>query len=357
LEDAALRAVIDANADGIVVVDRTGVVVYANGAAGALFGRGASELVGTEFGFPLVAGSTTELDVVGRAEDAAVVEMRTVAVDWKGKPAYLASLRDITDRRRAERERAERERAEAAKSQAEAAVRARDAFLAMAAHELKTPLARLTLTVEGALRRGRRRRALVTPEQALAVVETEAAHLTRLVRQLVDVARVDTGALALERTATDLRSVVHAALGALRRVLSQQSISVRLPSEPVLAWVDRAVLCEVLADVIANAVRYGGETAPGEVELSNDGGGQAALLSVRDHGPPVPPEVRAGLLSLDLAGSEKEYRPGWAIALHLARRVAELHGGRIELSFPQGGGTEVRLVLPCEPPAEVAAPT
>ena len=99
--EARFRDVIDANADAIIVVDHDGVVRYANGAAAKLFGRHVGELVGATFGFPLVVGATTELDIVA-PYGSRTAEMRIVASHWEGRPAYIASLRDITERKIAE---------------------------------------------------------------------------------------------------------------------------------------------------------------------------------------------------------------------------------------------------------------
>ena len=96
-----LRAVVERNVDGIVVVrEQDSVVLFANSAAAELFGQPREELVGTTFGFPVGEESTAELDIVGRERRAA--EMRVTPLEWDGEPALLASLRDITDRRRAE---------------------------------------------------------------------------------------------------------------------------------------------------------------------------------------------------------------------------------------------------------------
>jgi PAS domain S-box-containing protein len=92
---------IHSNADGIVVVDREGTLRFVNPAAEVLFGYPATMLVGMQFGFPVVVGETTELDIV-RPDQEIVVEMRVVETLWEGDIAYLASLRDITDRKRAE---------------------------------------------------------------------------------------------------------------------------------------------------------------------------------------------------------------------------------------------------------------
>ena len=101
--EARFREVIERNADAIVVVDAEGTVVYANPMAERLFGRDGAELVGTSLGFPIVAGETTELDVLSQ-RGPRVAEMRVVESRWDGRDACIASLRDITERKQAERD-------------------------------------------------------------------------------------------------------------------------------------------------------------------------------------------------------------------------------------------------------------
>jgi len=113
--DAERERIIEGIGDAIVVVDSEGTVRFANSASEALFGRGRKELLGAPFGFPLVSGETTELDLSG----GRVAEMRVVDLLWDGRSACLASLRDVTDRKEAEdaarrlwRERTAREESE-----------------------------------------------------------------------------------------------------------------------------------------------------------------------------------------------------------------------------------------------------
>ncbi|HKY06056.1 MAG TPA: ATP-binding protein [Blastocatellia bacterium] len=132
------RSVINRNADGTIILDPSGVVRFVNPAAVSLFDREANELLGTRFGFPVAVGETTELALKRRGETI-VVEMRIVETEWDGEPALLASLRDITDRKRAEAERVELIREQAARAEAETA-RARLAFLAEAGTRLASSL-------------------------------------------------------------------------------------------------------------------------------------------------------------------------------------------------------------------------
>ncbi len=90
------RNIIVNNTDCIVIVDRNGIVRFTNPAAELLLGHKANELIGASFGFPVIAGETTELDIIKENGDTAVAEMRMVETEWEGEIAYLASLRDIT---------------------------------------------------------------------------------------------------------------------------------------------------------------------------------------------------------------------------------------------------------------------
>jgi signal transduction histidine kinase/PAS domain-containing protein len=116
------RDIIERNADAIVVVDRDGMIRYANPVATDLFGTPREDLTGTPFGFPVTVGETTELDLV-HPDGARLVEMRVVESEWEGHGAYIASLRDTTERKRAEESARRLIREQTARSAAESAAR------------------------------------------------------------------------------------------------------------------------------------------------------------------------------------------------------------------------------------------
>jgi signal transduction histidine kinase len=118
--EARFRNVIERNADAIVVVDETGLVRFVNGAATQLFGASREQLLDSPFGFPLLTGETTELDLP-RNGDPRVAEMRVVESEWEGETACIASLRDVTERKRAEHDARELIREHAARAAAEEA--------------------------------------------------------------------------------------------------------------------------------------------------------------------------------------------------------------------------------------------
>jgi len=348
-QDVNLRHILTVIADGVVVVDREGTVCFANPAAETLFGRGSGELVGHQFGFPLVAGATPELEVVGRSGRRSTVEMRVVETIWEGEPAWLASLRDITERKHAEEERAEPYRAQAAREEAERALDARDEFLAVAAHELKTPLTRLRLSTQRALRHiGRDGLTLPhTVDEALRLVDRESEHIDRLVTQLLDLSRIENGTFKLSPAETDLVPLVEGVVAHLRG-RGQPELYLHVPPEPLVARVDPRVFGQVVASLVANAVRYSPPSSRVEVELDRrDGaaGRREARLAVLDRAPMAGLEYEPGLFERPV-GALHSYFAGTGIGLYVSRRLVELHGGRVEVERVGGEGARIIVAVP-----------
>lgn len=94
--------IIQNTADGIIIVNNDGIVLFVNPAAEALFGRSAKELVGEMFGFPVVEGDSIEIDIFRKGQRTGIGEMRKVETNWEGAKAYLIIIRDVTERKMAE---------------------------------------------------------------------------------------------------------------------------------------------------------------------------------------------------------------------------------------------------------------
>ena len=223
------------------------------------------------------------------------------------------------------------------------ALQAREEFLAVAAHELKTPLTALRLASQLGrvqIERGR------TPDLAQMVrmmerVEMQSRKLTDLVGKLLDVSRIESGRLLLDRQAVDLVPIVQGAVEASRANDLRRQLSVTTPATLVVE-VDPLRIEQVIVNLVDNAIRHG----DGEIEVAlTEPSPEQVQLTVRDHGPGIPEEMRAHVF-------ERFYQAhvhqggGMGIGLFVSRQIAELHGGSLTVDAPPGGGSRFVLALP-----------
>jgi signal transduction histidine kinase len=250
--------------------------------------------------------------------------------------------------------RAHAEQQETARAAAEAAVRARDELLAVAAHELRTPMTSLRGYTQVMLRRHRQvASADERTRAALEIIDAQATKLTRLVEQLLDVSRVQAGKLTLTRVETDIvrltRGVVKMASG---RATDHAIVVDGEPS--VLAMVDAMRLEQVLINLIDNAIKYSPDG--GQVDISVERvTPEEAEVAVRDRGIGIPPEHREHIFDRFYQVTGSETMRGLGLGLHISRQIVDLHGGEIRAEFPPDGGSRFVVRLPA-PVAAAASP-
>jgi signal transduction histidine kinase len=341
-----LHAVLASIADGVLIVDVSGTIRFANPAAEHLLGSAGGGLTGRDFGFPLVHGERTELDLFRPGKPTIVAEMRVVATEWHGRPAFCASLRDVTERKQAEEQRLMLVEAQAARRQAEEAVRARDEFLSVAAHELKTPITRLRLAVQLAARQLKLRPDMDPAEiqRRLEQLDGETGKLARLVTQLLDVSRIERGQLPLDRQAVDLAELARGVVAGYQLGSTHHEVELHTP-ETLTATVDPLRLEQVLTNLLDNAVKYSPEGGKIMVEVT-DGNPTIATLAVRDWGVGIPVEHREGIFKRFYQAHAGTHMAGLGVGLYVARQIVNLHGGTIEAEFPDDGGTRFVVTLP-----------
>jgi signal transduction histidine kinase len=223
-------------------------------------------------------------------------------------------------------------------------------FIDGVAHELRTPL---TL-ISGNAQRLERLLVADPPEadaeplrRAGQAIHAEADRMTRLVRDLLDLARREGGRLELQVVALD---AADALLEAYERLESMAAGRLRLqfPHEDadlrVLADPDR--LCQCLTNLVENALKY--TPSPTPVELAVERQDQTVVLHVRDHGPGVPPGEREGIFALFQRGmaAPQASVSGSGIGLAMVRLLMERMGGSVRVADAPGGGADFQLLLP-----------
>ena len=247
------------------------------------------------------------------------------------------------------------QREQEARALAEEQVRIRDDFLAMLSHELRNPLSGIVGAVQ-LLRMDSPRPELKS--QAQDILMRQSRHLTRIVDDLLDLARLARGKVKLDMGPVELSAVVESTVAALRvagRV--QHTLTTRL--EPAWVRADRTRIEQVVMNLVTNALKY---TPPGgAIDIALETRAGEALLTVLDNGVGIAPDLMPRLFDIFVQGkvSLDRSQGGLGIGLSLVRSLVTLHGGSIDAESAgtgQGSVFTVRLPLLKQSPAATPAP-
>jgi signal transduction histidine kinase len=241
--------------------------------------------------------------------------------------------------------------------------RRKDEFLAMLAHELRNPLSAISASLPLLAQREPHDE---SEARARQIVERQVLHLSKLVDDLLDVARVTRGKIELHHAVVDLRDVLSSVVSAARDTKigrRSQRVSLELPDEPLPVRGDATRLEQIFVNLLDNASKYSDAGSSIEVfarRHGNDGSSRVRVV-VRDHGLGIAPETLPSVFDLfsQAAVSIDRSRGGLGIGLSLVKSLVELHGGSVRArSRGLGHGTEfeVELALVAATPAVAAPP-
>ncbi len=341
--------------EGYLVTDHKGIIVEGNPAAGQLLGASLANLPGKPLATFVVANERAEFQQwlrriadrelsVATHEEAHVNTLgrersfRCAFTFWRTDegqptgPTLRWALQDLTDRDRAR----ERDRFE------EQAVR-RDEFLAVLAHELRNPLAAITLASAQLTRKVEPADERMT--RAAETVKRHTAQLTRLIDDLIDVSRVYHGKITLDCQLIELSELVAGAVSTVQPALrvKRHLLSVDRDAEPLWVKADPLRLQQVLVNLLDNAAKYTPDGGRIEVRMRRSGG--RGVVAVRDFGIGIPPDMIDHIFGLFEQGSGGA--SGLGIGLTLVRELLKMHGGiRRGLQRRHRPGQRVRRVSP-----------
>ncbi|QBE66597.1 PAS domain-containing hybrid sensor histidine kinase/response regulator [Pseudoduganella lutea] len=361
---AYLAAVLRSAPVGIMMLDEQGRLLHANPANEALFGASIPCIDG-KLDFSAWQGWTSSPGgegiklgpddwplyraLAGETVDKCLLEVesfdpghprRTVlvsaapVVNGAGKPAGAAAIAmDIADRVEAEKALI-------------VADRRKDEFLAMLAHELRNPLAPISAAA-ALLSMGQRDEKQV--KQTLAVIHRQVAHMSGLIDELLDVARVTRGLITLDKAPLDMKRVVAQAVEQARPALEVRGhmLHVTQPPSPAPVAGDEKRLVQVLANLLSNAAKFTPEGGSIGIDLAIDT--HYVRTCVSDNGIGLAPDMLEPVFGMFVQGERSPDRKqgGLGIGLALVRSLVELHGGTVHAhSAGQGKGTRFTVCLP-----------
>ncbi|HEX5692307.1 MAG TPA: HAMP domain-containing sensor histidine kinase, partial [Roseiflexaceae bacterium] len=234
-----------------------------------------------------------------------------------------------------------------ARAEAEEAVRLRDMFLSIASHELKTPLTSLLGNAQLLQRRAKHEGGFSERNgRAIDVIADQAARLNKMIAALLDVSRIETGQLTIERTPLDLGALVRRVVGEIQPTTDQHTIALSMDDEPLWIDGDELRLEQVVHNLVGNAIKYSPQGGPIDVRLERQEA--YASVTVRDQGLGIPAAAVPQLFQRFFRANnvDDQHIPGMGIGLFVVNEIVSLHAGTIEVKSREGAGSTFTLCLP-----------
>lgn len=230
--------------------------------------------------------------------------------------------------------------------------RLKDDFMSSVTHELRTPLTSIRALSE--MMRDDADMETAQRQQFLGIIVTETERLSRLVNQVLDMAKIEAGHAEWHNTAVDMRELLEQAAGSMAELLRERGITLTLdlPAQVAPLQADADRITQVVLNLLSNAAKYA-PAGRGQVHLSLTDSPEAVTVQVQDNGPGIPPEQQARVFEkFRQVSGDDHYRPGGTgLGLPISRQIVEHFGGQLWLRSEPGQGACFGFSLPRHPAA------
>jgi PAS domain S-box-containing protein len=365
--EARLSGILRISPEAVIVIDGEQKITLFNEGAERLFGYKVAEAIGQpidmlippphraahrrhirEFRESPVGSKlmSARQEIGGLAKDGSIfpAEASISKLELRGQTLFTVLLHDITERKKAER------MLLAAKEEAESASRAKSEFLANMSHELRTPLNAI-LGFSEVIRNQVLGEIGVTRYLEYADdIHRSGEHLLEIISDILDVARIDAGQASLEEETVEMEYLIDSSLLVVRERAEQKDLHLTVQVESGIhpLQCDRRKMKQVIINLLSNAVKF--SEAGGRITVGawSDARSKETVIEVRDSGIGISEEDIPRVLEpfTQTGSSFTREHEGTGLGLPLARKLTELHGGRIEMESVLGEGTTVRVRLP-----------
>ena len=345
IADNNFRNLINKNNDGMVVIDQQGIILFANPAAQVLWERKEEELMGQMFGFLLEEGETTELEIVRRNGPPAIVEMSVAKVDWGKKVSYVASLRDITDRKQAENDlrkaynKLEKQTLLLAQSERMSAI---GTLVAGVAHELNNPMMSILHFIDYCLKHTTevdRRRPI------LKDIKEETERCVEIVQNLLTFSHMEKEGEE-EFKELDCSAVIDRVLKLLTYRVEKNDVIVKKPSAeemPTIRMKENKIQ-QVFLNLFNNALDAMMDCENKEIRIEIHNIGEFYEITFADTGCGIPRKDIQRIF--DPFYTTKPVGKGTGLGLSICQSIVEDHGGMISCESEPGKGTQFKISMP-----------
>jgi PAS domain S-box-containing protein len=330
------QKLVDNNVDGIIVTDRQGIVQFVNPAAEIILGRKGEALKGEQFGFQIALDTMTEIDIIRKAGELVVAEMRTAETVWYDKDAYLVSLHDLTEHRQAE------EAQKMLGQLLQARVSELEIFSYGIAHDLRSPL----ISIEGfsrELREDIKNSNIENVKEDIRLLESGVRKMHDFLDRTLEYSR--SGQLAKRIRNVSLGKIVSEVITGFNKQISSIGATVSVARTFPKVYADRTRIIQALTNLIQNSIKYRDKTVPLKIEIGYRLSKGETIFFVSDNGLGIDAGSKEKLFTLFYRGTAE--CEGSGIGLSIVKKIIEAHGGRIWVQQGQTGkGTTMCFTLP-----------
>ncbi|HDQ44087.1 MAG TPA: response regulator [bacterium] len=321
-----LREIIEKTGDGLLVLDGDRMIRFLNTAAASILNQSRDDLIGQSFMHPVNNGSVTEIDICRSNGKSGTGEIHSVPIDCNGSGGHLISIRDVTERILFDR--------------------LKDDFIRTVSHELRTPLTSLREAIS-VLKDGVLGEINEEQKDFLSLCLRNTDLLRRIVADLLDLSRIETGQVRLQKKEADFCEIVRDTVTSFVTVIESKGLGLTLsiPETPLNVFADRDRVAQVLNNLIGNALKF---TASGSIGIGLDAGDDMILCSVRDTGrgiaePDMPNVFKKFHQFGEIADPENR---GTGLGLAISKEIVRLHGGQITVDSRIERGSTFTFSLP-----------
>ncbi len=325
-ETEMLREIVEKTGDGILVVDDNRIIYFLNPAAASILNQSRQDLVGKPFTHPINHGGAIEVEIQRRNGKSGTGEIHSVPIDWNGSQAHLVSIRDVTERVVFDR--------------------LKDDFIRTVSHELRTPLTSVREAVsvlkDGVL-------GAVNEEQKdfLSLCIRNVDLLKRIVTDLLDLSKIETGQIRLQKKKADFCEIVQETMATFSPVIENKGLKLKLsfPEHPIEVFVDRDRVTQVLNNLVGNALKF---TVSGWIGISVSEQDGKVVCDVQDTG--------RGIAEIDLPNVFEKFQQfgeiadpenrGTGLGLAISKEIVELHGGQVSATSRIERGSTFTFSMP-----------
>ena len=362
---AYIENLVENAADVIICTDLNDLILTWNRGAEVILGYGKEEVIGEHLSMLLPPerfheleemrakvqnyGPLRDIEVRAARKDGVIIYLSlsmSPIRDAEGKiVSFLRVAKDISEKKRFERRLKELDRM-------------KSDFVSNVSHELRTPLTAIKGSVDNMLD-GLTGSLNEKQVRYLARIKSNTDRLSRLINDLLDLSRIESGRVEVRSTTLTLTALAEEVAEHLKSLAAEKLIRIEVPSpDPkVTVWADRDKVTQVLVNLIGNAVKFTPQNGKVTVALEKNGD-DYVQISIDDTGPGILPEEKNKIFSkfYQFADIDKQKPKGSGLGLAISKALVEMHGGRIWVESEVGKGSTFYFTLPARQPFKLEQP-